>query len=292
LRQFSVDLREELDEGLEQIPNFIRSYKGAIAGRIWSAIDKRSEGIRDLKFQEPLDAELKFRRLETYLAQSLPAAAMDSIRTTQNNRTDSEDDQPFEADSASDSDGSSGKDSGDENDTVMRYSESLENVLRQSQAFRNLRANLHSWINPKASMSRNASSLESLHRALDTTAGQEHLLDFISDLAFIPREHLVHASIMEQRSLSLVDRLKVELEVYTKQPWDWWPLNPPSVPLGSKNVILAWKCVGLHSLKHNSYRLPPVLLTVIAELWTLKNSKNRDENIARLPPGFSSSWSI
>jgi hypothetical protein len=66
LRKFSVDLGEELDEGLEQIPNFIRSYKGAIAGRIWAAIDKRSEGIRDLKFKEPLDAELKTRHLEIY----------------------------------------------------------------------------------------------------------------------------------------------------------------------------------------------------------------------------------
>ena len=244
-----------------------------------------------MKLHEPLDTELiqlKIRRLETYLAQSLPASAMDFIRPTQNNHTDSEDDQLFEADSASESDGSSGKDSSDENDAVMRYSESLENVLRKSQAFRNLRANLHSWINPKASMSRNASSLESLHRALDSTVGQENLLDFISHLAFVPREHLVHASIMEQGSLSLIDRLKVELEVYTKQPWDWWPLNPPRIPLGGKNVILAWKCVSLQSLKHNSYRLLPVLLTVITELWTLKDCKNRDENIARLPPGFSS----
>jgi hypothetical protein len=180
LGRFSVDLREELDEGLEQIPNFIRSYKGANAGRIWAALDKRNEDPRDLKFQEPLDAELKIRRLETYLAQSLSAAVVDSIRTTQNNHTDPEDDQPFQADSASESDGSSGKDPGDENDTVMRYSESLENVLRQPQAFRNLRANLHSWINPKASLSRNASSVESLHRALDSTVGQENLLDFIS----------------------------------------------------------------------------------------------------------------
>lgn len=131
----------------------------------------------------------------------------------------------------------------------MRYSESLENVLRQSQAFRKLRANLHSWISPKTSISHR---LENLHRYLGLAFGQEKLLDFISDLAFIPREHLLHASIMEQRSLSLVDRLKLELEVYTKLPWDWWPLNPPSVPLGSKSVILAWKCVSLNSLKHKS----------------------------------------
>jgi len=77
----------------------------------------------------------------------------------------------------------------------------------------------------------------------ESTISQEKLINVISDIAFIPRRHLVYAWIMDQRNYTSMDRLKLRLEAYTKQPWNWWPLMPLRTPPGGNTIKLAWTCV-------------------------------------------------
>jgi len=75
LRQFSIDLKDELPGELAKVPIFIRTCKGTIAGRIWTAIDYRQERLPETLIQEPLDEVLKKQRLAKYLSQRIPAEA-------------------------------------------------------------------------------------------------------------------------------------------------------------------------------------------------------------------------
>jgi hypothetical protein len=239
LRRFSIDLREELHEGFEQIPTFIRSCKRTIASRVWAAIDEQSEGISDSMLQGPVDAEFKRQRLATYILQHVPTSTLDSYR-----KAEQEDDQSFQSDSASESDGSLPSEIDEDLNRAMRYSDSLENILWQSEALVRLRANFHSWINPESSkLLGRTSKLGNLHQSFDSANSEEKLLHFISNMTFVPREHLVNVSVIDQQAPTLGDRLKTRLEVYTKQLWDWWPGRPPRKLLDGDSIRLAWTCV-------------------------------------------------
>lgn len=76
LRQFSIDLKNELPGELAKVPIFIRTCKGTIAGRIWTAIDYRQERLPETLIQEPLDEVLKKQRLAKYLSQRIPATKL------------------------------------------------------------------------------------------------------------------------------------------------------------------------------------------------------------------------
>ncbi|KAK7993275.1 hypothetical protein PG989_006656 [Apiospora arundinis] len=48
---------------------------------------------------------------------------------------------------------------------------------------------------------------------------------------------------------SVIDRLKYATELYTGEPWDWWPLAPRTISLQQHQVHLVWKCRGLQQSK-------------------------------------------
>jgi hypothetical protein len=40
-----------------------------------------------------------------------------------------------------------------------------------------------------------------------------------------------------------IDRIKIALETFTGEPWEWWPLQPPRHDLRQGRVRLTWTCV-------------------------------------------------
>jgi hypothetical protein len=47
---------------------------------------------------------------------------------------------------------------------------------------------------------------------------------------------------------SLINKLKIFVEKWTRERWDWWPLSPAQHPLNSGQARLKWTCVSIRSL--------------------------------------------
>ena len=60
------------------------------------------------------------------------------------------------------------------------------------------------------------------------------------------RPHQVQTS--HEEKAGVIDTLKIALENFSGESWNWWPLQPPRQDLRPGKVRLTWTCVKLHQL--------------------------------------------
>jgi hypothetical protein len=185
-------------------------------------------GLSEAALEQPIDEDLKRRRLAEYLSSHFDKT---SSLAKLISSYDTEPDSDYSSDSNSDAGSADGE--------ILRFSQYLESKLRTSHALIDLRSSLKMWIEPVQALK---------PKAEESIRLDEILMNLVASIAFIPREHITQACILGSIPNRYIGKLQLLLEAYTRENWDWWPLKPPSRPSSNCVQRVQWQCVSIFFL--------------------------------------------
>ena len=223
LKRYFLDLSQHAHSNLERTAINVlrrRSARMKIARSIAYLIEPKDEGPEDVIKDRIRVIEEKRVYTEHWIANNQHLTTTDdpAPRTA----TSHGDDEHFAcSENSDDVDSHSEDDSEDDEDKLFEVTKlprltELEGLFTNGSPFESLLINLYNFLTPS------------------------YLAPLTRTLLSIPRNQIDFSS---KEDLTPMDKVKLLIEDFTNDNWNWWPLQPPLRPLKEGETRLKWKCV-------------------------------------------------